>query len=191
MHTLCGLLMHASLAVTSDGLPLGLAAVKFWSRQKFKGTNALKRKVNPTRVPIEQKESFRWLENLRQSTSLFAAPDRCVHVGDRESDIYELFSLAHDLGTHFIVRSCVDRLAGDGQHTIANEMEEVAVQGLHRIEVRDQRGRLVTASVELRYRRITVLPPIGKQKRYPPLSLTVLSAREPETPKDRPAIDWR
>ncbi len=124
MHTLCGLLMHASLAVTSDGLPLGLAAVKFWSRQKFKGTNALKRKVNPTRVPIEQKESFRWLENLRQSTSLFAAPDRCVHVGDRESDIYELFSLAHDLGTHFIVRSCVDRLAGDGQHTIANEMEE-------------------------------------------------------------------
>ncbi len=62
---------------------------------------------------------------------------------------------------------------------------------LHRIEVRDQRGRLVTASVELRYRRITVLPPIGKQKRYPPLSLTVLSAREPETPKDRPAIDWR
>ncbi len=95
------------LAVTTDGLPLGLAAVKFWSRQKFKGTNALKRKVNPTRVPIEQKESFRWLENLRQSASLFAAPDRCVHVGDRESDIYELFSLAHDLGTHFIVRSCV------------------------------------------------------------------------------------
>ena len=191
MHTLCGLLMHASLAVTSDGLPLGLAAVKFWSRQKFKGTNALKRKLNPTRVLIEQKESFRWLENLRQSTSLFAAPDRCVHVGDRESDIYELFSLAHDLGTHFIVRSCVDRLAGDGQHTIANEMDEVAVQGLHRVEVRDQRGRLVTASVELRYRRITVLPPIGKQKRYPPLSLTVLYAREPETPKDRPAIDWR
>ena len=56
MHTVCGLLMHASLAVTTEGLPLGLAAVKFWSRQQFKGTAALKRKVNPTRVPIEQKE---------------------------------------------------------------------------------------------------------------------------------------
>ena len=56
-HTVCGLLMHASLAVTTDGLPLGLPAVKFWSRQKFKGTTALKRKVNSTRVPIEQKES--------------------------------------------------------------------------------------------------------------------------------------
>src|SRR3954454_6406041 len=31
-HTVCGLLMHASLAVTAEGLPLGLAAVKFWTR---------------------------------------------------------------------------------------------------------------------------------------------------------------
>ena len=31
-RTICGLLMHASLAVTPDGLPLGLTAVKFWSR---------------------------------------------------------------------------------------------------------------------------------------------------------------
>jgi hypothetical protein len=55
----CGILMHSRLAVTPDGLPLGLAAIKFWNRKKFKGTNALKRKVNPTRVPIEEKESFR------------------------------------------------------------------------------------------------------------------------------------
>jgi len=33
----------------------GRTAVKFWSRQKFKGTAALKRRVNPTRVPIEHK----------------------------------------------------------------------------------------------------------------------------------------
>lgn len=59
----CGILMHSSLAVTAQGLPLGLTAVKFWTRKKFKGTNALKRKINPTRVPIEEKESYRWLEN--------------------------------------------------------------------------------------------------------------------------------
>ena len=40
--------MHSSLAVTTAGVPLGLAAVKFWTRSKFKGTAALKRKVNPT-----------------------------------------------------------------------------------------------------------------------------------------------
>lgn len=31
-----------------------------------------------------------------------------------------------------------------------------------------------------------VLPPIGKRKRYPPLSLTILHARECGTPEGRP-----
>jgi hypothetical protein len=63
-----GVLMHSSLAVTVEGLPLGLTAIKFWTRERFKGTNALKRTINPTRVPIEEKESVRWLDNLRLST---------------------------------------------------------------------------------------------------------------------------
>jgi hypothetical protein len=84
-HTVCGILMHSSLAVTTEGQPLGLTAVKFWTRKKFKGTAALKKKINPTRVPIEKKESIRWLDNLRQSTDLLGDPGRCIHVGDRES----------------------------------------------------------------------------------------------------------
>ncbi|MGY3372014.1 hypothetical protein ACVWZL_009139 [Bradyrhizobium sp. GM2.4] len=59
--------MHSSLAVTIEGVPLGLAAVKFWTRKKFKGTAALKKKINPTGIPIEKKESVRWLENLKRS----------------------------------------------------------------------------------------------------------------------------
>jgi hypothetical protein len=191
MHTVCGLLMHSSLAVTTDGLPLGLAAIKFWNRQKFKGTAALKRKINPTRVPIEQKESFRWLENMRQSIALFGAPERCIHVGDRESDIYELFCLAEELGTHFLVRTCVDRLAGDGNHTIADEMRDLGVAGLHHVEIANDAGRVETANVEIKYGSIHVLPPIGKQKRYPALTLTVLHAREREEPAGRPRIDWK
>jgi hypothetical protein len=73
-HTVCGILMHSSLAVTSEGLPLGLAAVKFWTRKKFKGTAALKKRVNLTRIPIEKKESIRWLENLKQSTTTLGDP---------------------------------------------------------------------------------------------------------------------
>ena len=106
--------MHSSLVMTREGLPLGLAAIKFWNRDKFHGANALKRRINPTRVPIEKKESIRWLENLRQATELLGDPKRCVHIGDRESDIYELFCLAQELDTHFLVRTCVDRLAGEG-----------------------------------------------------------------------------
>jgi Transposase DNA-binding len=190
-HTVCGFLMHASLAVTADGLPLGLSAVKFWSRQKFKGTAALKRKINPTCMPIEQKESIRWLENMRQSTERLGEPARCVHVGDRESDIYELFCTAQELGTHFLVRTCVDRLADDGGHTIADEMRKTRVKGVYGVEVCDNKGRIETVSLELRYRRIRVLPPIGKQKRYPALTLTVIHAKERGAPIDRPAIEWR
>jgi Transposase DNA-binding len=190
-HTVCGVLMHSSLTATTDGLPLGLTAVKFWTRKKFKGTAALKKKINPTRVPIEKKESIRWLENLKQSTELLEESGRCVHIGDRESDIYELFCAAQQIGTHFLIRTCVDRLAGDGDHTIAEEMEEVAVKGLHRVEVRDSSGDPDEAVLEIRYRKIPVLPPIGKQKRYPALTLTVIHAEERGTPKNRKKIEWK
>ncbi len=168
-----------------------MSAVKFWTRDKFKGTAALKRTINQTRVPIEKKESIRWLENLKQSTELLDDPRRCIHIGDRESDIYELFCTAQEVGTHFLVRTCVDRLAGDGDHTVADEMDEVAVKGLHRIEVRDEKGDPDEAILEIRYRRIRILPPIGKQKRYPALTLTVIHAQERETPKHRKKIDWK
>ena len=122
---------------------------------------------------------------LQQSTALLADPGRCVHIGDRESDIYELFCAAREAGTHFLIRTCVDRLAGDGDHTIADEMDEVAVKGLHRINVRDGNGEPDEAVLEIRYRKIRVMPPIGKQKHYPALTLTVIRAEERGTPKNR------
>ena len=63
-------------------------------------------------------------------------------------------------------------------HTVADEMNEVSVKGLHRVEVKDERGDPDEAVLEIRYRRIHVLPPIGKQKRYPALNLTVIHAQE-------------
>jgi Transposase DNA-binding len=189
-HTVCGLLLHSSLVVTTDGLPLGLAAVKFWTRKKFKGTNALKKRINPTRIPIEQKESVRWIENLKQATQRLGDPARCVHVGDRESDIYELFCAAEEVETHFLVRTCVDRLAGRGGTTISKKMAREPIRGRHEVEVRDEHGRVSTARVLLRFCRMTVHPPIAKKRRYPVLSLTVISARERGTPAGRDPIRW-
>ena len=77
LHSVCGLLMHSSLAVTTDGLPLGMVAVKFWKRKKIQGTAVLKKKVHPTRLPIVGKESMRWLANLCQSTELLSEAARC------------------------------------------------------------------------------------------------------------------
>jgi len=196
--TVCGLLMHSSLAITTAGKPLGLTAVKFWTRKKFKGTNALKGRgqeggkhsVNTTRIPIEEKESIRWLENLKQSTQL-ANPDRCIHIGDRESDIYELFCLAEEQNTHFLVRTCVDRLAGTGNTTIARKMQREPIQGTYQVEVLDAKRRPIEVELQLRYSQMTVHPPIGKHTKYPPLSLTVIHAWERGQPKGRKPICWK
>jgi hypothetical protein len=195
--TKCGLLMHSSLAVTAAGKPLGLTAVKFWTRKKFKGTNALKRgaaggkhSVNTTRIPIAQKESLRWLENVRQSTQL-ANPERLVHVGDRESDIYELFCLASVERTHFLLRTCVDRRAGTGKTTIARKMRREPNRGTHVVEVLDAKHRPIEVELQLRYSPMTVHPPIGKHQDYPPLPLTVIHAWERGEPEGRKAICWK
>lgn len=189
--TICGILMHSSLVVTPEGLPLGIAAIKFWTRQEFKGTRALKKKINSTRVPIKEKESFRWLENLRQSDALLGDPNRCVHIGDRESDIFELFDAAHQDGTHFVFRIFVDRLAGDGNHTISDEIDQADLKALHVLEVRNAKGRPEKATLELRYRRIRIHPPVAKKNIYSPLTLTVIDAQEQDPPSDREPIHWK
>ena len=189
--TVRGILMHSSLAITLAGLPLGLAAIKFWTRKQFKGCNALKRKINPTRMPIAEKESLRWLENLRQSTALTKNPRDCVHIGDRESDIYELFCLADELGTNFLVRTCVNRLAEDGNRTIASQMKQALVKGRHLIQARNKMGEPYEAELEIKFEQLQVLPPLGKRKDYPELTLTVIYAMERGTPRGREKIAWK
>ena len=186
--TTCGINLHSSLAVTLEGLPLGLTAVKFWSRKAFKGRKA-KRKAH--RAPIEEKESLRWLENLRASTELLGQPQRCVHVGDQESDIFDLFGMAQQFGTHFLVRTRADRLADGGPETVAEAIGQSPRRGLYRIAVRNRKGEESEAVLEVRYRRMRIQTAKCKKKRYPEQTITVIQAREQEMPHDRDRIDWK
>ncbi len=190
-HTIRGVLMHSSPVITPEGLPLGLAAIKFWSRKKFKGCNARKRKINPTRVPIEAKESVRWIENIQQSSALISRPSDCVHIGDREADIYELFAAAAELGTCFLVRTCVDRLIEDGSRAVAAAMDESTVRGVRRISVRGNDGEMRQAVMEIKYERLLLRPPVGKRKHFPDLTLTVIHATERDVPEGQVPIAWK
>jgi hypothetical protein len=83
-----GLKLHSSLALTSDGLPLGvLRAVCFAPEKKGK---AGKQSVGR---PIEEKKSFRWLEGYRDCVEIAKKTPHThlVTVLDREGDIFELF----------------------------------------------------------------------------------------------------
>ncbi|MGB6690343.1 MAG: transposase [Terracidiphilus sp.] len=57
--------------------------------------------------------------------------------------------------------------------------------------MRNKRGGFSTAVLEIRYRRMVVRPPIGKQKEYPELVLTAIHAQERDVPKGRDKIDWK
>lgn len=84
----------------------------------------------------------------------------------------------------------VESFAKVAEHNEA-EMEQVPVRCRHQIETRDGKGVVSVATLEIKYKRLRVLPPIGKKKQYPELNLTVLHAQEQESPQERERIDWR
>jgi len=73
-------------------------------------------------------------DNVRQSTECWAIrDDRFMSVIARATSM-SCSARPREAGTHFVIRTCVNRLAGEETHTIADEMDEVAVKGtaLHR-----------------------------------------------------------
>ena len=56
-----GLVVHDTMAFTADGTPLGLLNVQCWARDPKEAGKREKRKD----LPIEEKESIKWLESYR------------------------------------------------------------------------------------------------------------------------------
>ena len=113
-----------------------------------------------------------------------------MHVGDREGDIYELFCDCESLKKRFVVRTCVDHRSGDGGQTVAEAMREQHFKAVHHLEVRDKKGKPSTAVLEIKYHRLQGCPPIGKEKRYTHLTLTVIHAKERGEPQNRDPSGW-
>ena len=105
-----GLLMHTCLAVTTKGVPLGLLDQKIFARdlRPEKEGRHPGGKVDLGALPIEEKESFKWLEALTAATAL-TPKTQMVTVCDREADIYDFFRLADRLGAQVLVRASSNR----------------------------------------------------------------------------------
>ena len=99
--------------------------------------------------------------------------------------------LACELGTNFLVRSCVDRLAGDGYTTIAQVMTGSEPGGTHLVRFRDADGQPQEARLAVRFATMIVRPPIGKQKRYQHQQLQIIHAAEIDPPDHRDALLWK
>jgi len=98
--------LHVVLALDAvEGHLLGLVDGQFLRRG---GGRKDQRKA----LPVEEKESFRWLQGADQAASVFAGARRITVVSDREGDIYEAFALRPE-GVELLVRAAQDRSLGD------------------------------------------------------------------------------
>src|SRR4051794_9900151 len=81
-----GLILHSTFAVTPRGLPLGVLTHDCWAREGFR-----ENEYTHEELPIEKKESFRWVEALREVSKLTVSQNNSmvVTIADRECDIYE------------------------------------------------------------------------------------------------------
>lgn len=187
--SVCGILMHASLAVSEEGLPLGLTAAKFWTRRVFKNTKQMKRHINPTRIPVTEKESIKWLHNLEASVKpLKGQARKVINVCDREGDMYEFFCKANELQTNFIVRASVNRCANET--TIVEEMAFNTRPYKHKITFQNANGELVKVNLSIAVKKLMFHPPRAKANDYPSIPVTVISAIEDKKPNNRERIRW-
>jgi hypothetical protein len=107
-----GLFLHPSLAVSPDGVPIGLLSAQVWDRPPSCHGKTKKRKQKA----FEDKESLRWWTAIEESENRVGRPGLLVHVGDRESDIYDVFKRAHDAGYRILIRAAQDRRV-EGEHS--------------------------------------------------------------------------
>ena len=106
-----------------------MVAVKFWNRTEVQGHGSPQEEDQSDARADRGQGELRWLANLRQSTELLGEAARCVHIADREGDIWELFCLARELD-HSLPRQALCRpVCGDGSHKVSDAMAEVEGPG--------------------------------------------------------------
>ena len=87
-----GVNIHSTLAVTTDGLVLGVLAQSSFNRMQA-SNNTLTHDSKKLRT-LADKESYRWVQALGESAEVLPEGMKVVTVCDREGDIYELFDEA-------------------------------------------------------------------------------------------------
>ncbi|GAB3928601.1 IS4 family transposase [Mucilaginibacter myungsuensis] len=185
-----GFYLHPSLVLDAEnGTPYGFAHVKLWSRNgEFKDKKAR----NYQSLPIEEKESYKWLEvSERTISALSEVVPGMVIIQDREGDIYEQFARIPGPKTDLLVRAKADRTLKDEAKLFAAVAEQ-EVRGTYQVTVEARNGRKKrVAQIEIRYTEVEINnPKRNDTTAAPSLKLSVIEAKE--TGYDgEDAICWR
>jgi hypothetical protein len=194
-----GLVMHSCLAVTTEGVPLGLLDQQIFAREAVPADPLRHRNV----LPIEEKESYRWLASLKQAWQVRGST-QLVTVCDREADIYELFELSAQLAAPMLVRANYDRSINKRSMYAEKDivklwphLERQACAGRFAVEVPVRHGTKHAtprapriATVEVRFTAVTLNPPKRLNSTLPNLAMSAIYVREQDPPAGEPPIEW-
>ena len=185
-------LLHVSAAFTPDRVNLGVVEATLWQRPE-KDAGYQRRKV-----PIQDKESMRWLDHYKRACDIQAAhPDTLVvSIADREGDIHEWFGLADDTALErqaaYIVRAkCNRRLEyDDDEHsTLWEYFQHTKRLGQYTVDVPPRGAQPArTARMNVSAKVVTF---VGRSRASKtPVELQVVYAKELQPPHGVKGIEW-
>lgn len=187
-----GFFIHPQVAIDAeDGCVLGLIGAEIWTRPETKADDRRQRNA-------DEKESKRWLCGARCAADKLKDATRVVMVGDRESDIYDLF-VKRPSNVELLVRAAQDRSLADGSKLKSCD-GEWSVLGTHSVKVAARRVGAVggpkparTAQVEVRSGSVTIRRPKRENNHDAPPTVTLglVVVTEIEPPNGVEPLTWR
>jgi hypothetical protein len=185
-----GLLAHTTLAITPERVPLGLLAQQVWARD----ADSYAQLVDHKQRALADKESHKWVSSLQ---AVNAARTACptthfISVGDRESDVYDLFLEPREAGVDLLVRASWDRRVEHEEKylwaTVA-AAPQVAALTL-RIPKKGQHPAR-TATLRVHQRPLTLRPPKARAKeKLAAVTVWAVWAIEEQPPAGVKAVEW-
>ena len=188
-----GFFLHGSLVLdASSETLLGYSNIQLWHRQEDK-LDKMERDYK--RLPIEQKESYKWIKACEESKDHLSEARSITFIEDREGDIYQQFATIPDERTHLILRSRDNRkVLGGGK--LFDQLSQQRAAGQYNITiVKDIRKGVEsrTATVEVRYCQVGICRPATLNKTDLPKSvmLYAIEVKELNAPPDSNAVHRR
>jgi hypothetical protein len=185
-----GMFLHSAIAISEDGVPMGLLHQQDWTRDPTQAGKASRRK----QLPLEEKESYRWLQTAQAVADAFPDDVQAIIIGDRESDIFELLAARRRAGASVLIRAYRERrLQGEGALLWPTVQQQPVAAQFQMLVHEDGRRHARMAQLHLRYCPLTIRPPKNgvHDPSLTPVTVTAIEVREVNVPKGRAAILWR
>jgi hypothetical protein len=186
-------LLHLTVAFTPERVNLGVVGMKVWQRPEEPVAPQRKRK------PIEEKESYRWLEGYRGACEIKQAcpATLVVNMADREGDIQEWLVDAMrreppQRAAVLIHAKCHRRLAaGAAPQYLWAEMQQTPSLGTLTLELArrpDRPPRQVTLTMTAT--QVTFHGARRRGGKLPPVEVSAVYAKEPRPPPGEAPVEW-